>query len=221
MARKKKNKSRREEKPCVLRFCNNRPGVTTRVLWVDFDGGEKEYARLDELAFYNQDTYVGHRWRMRDAASGALLAEYAGDAATITLPADGDAQVEPGLHRPPQGEVTDPRWGTYRRRGEALGMPICAFDCVCQEAVDTAAHIMLSVLADADGSIVQAMVDAGAEVAIIGKDQVQPCWPAGWRSARCAQPRPACRCRQLRAPRPPLPGHHRPPHVPPPARRGL
>jgi hypothetical protein len=68
--------------------------------------------------------------------------------------------------------VTDPRWGTYRQRGEALGMPICAFDCVCQEAVQTAAHIVLSMLADADGSIVQAMVDGGAELAIIGKGQV-------------------------------------------------
>ncbi len=36
------------EVPCILRFCNNRAGVTARVLWVD-DEKEKEYARLDEL----------------------------------------------------------------------------------------------------------------------------------------------------------------------------
>ncbi len=73
-----------------------------------------------------------------------------------------------------QVEVSDPRWGTYRQRGEALGIPILAFDCVCQEAVETATHIVLSMLADADGSIVESMVEAGAEVAIIGCKQVRP-----------------------------------------------
>lgn len=97
-----KKRSRNSEAPCILRFCNNREGVTARVLWVDFSGKEKEYARLDELVsgglhkqllrtaqaeflqqggcdpvqcYYNQDTYVNHPWRLRDAASGDLLAE--------------------------------------------------------------------------------------------------------------------------------------------------
>ncbi|EFN55802.1 hypothetical protein CHLNCDRAFT_145288 [Chlorella variabilis] len=167
-----KKRSRNSEAPCILRFCNNREGVTARVLWVDFSGKEKEYARLDELCYYNQDTYVNHPWRLRDAASGDLLAEYVGPTATITLQHDGSTHIEPGLHRPPLVEVSDPRWGTYRQRGEALGIPILAFDCVCQEAVETAAHIVLSMLADADGSIVESMVEAGAEVAIIGCNQV-------------------------------------------------
>ena len=38
-----------EEEPCTLRFCNQRQGVTARVLWVDYEGEEREYARLDEL----------------------------------------------------------------------------------------------------------------------------------------------------------------------------
>jgi hypothetical protein len=72
-----------------------------------------------------------------------------------------------------QADVSDPRWGTYRQRGEALGIPVMAFDCVSQEAVATAAHLIESMLGDTDGSTVQAMVEAGAEVAIIGKEQVQ------------------------------------------------
>jgi hypothetical protein len=91
-----------------------------------------------------------------------------------------------------QAEITDPRWGTYRQRGQALGIPILAFDCVCQEAVAVAAHIIESMLADADSSVVQAMVDGGAEVAIIGRNQVcnlgstargpmvLPAWCATW-----------------------------------------
>ena len=69
--------------------------------------------------------------------------------------------THPCAFSPVQVEVSDPRWGTYRQRGEALGIPILAFDCVCQEAVETAAHIVLSMLADADGSIVESMVEAG------------------------------------------------------------
>jgi hypothetical protein len=111
------------------------------VLWVDFDGKEKEYARLDVdvsalalashgiqrlqacsrsvcivlQAFYNQDTFVGHAWRLRDASSGQLLAEYVGPTATITLTADGDTKVQPGLHRPPQ----------VGRLWDMLGQPAC------------------------------------------------------------------------------------------------
>lgn len=89
----------------------------------------------------------------------------AGVAAALRLTAPPVARV--------QVEVTDPRWGTYRQRGQALGIPILAFDCVCQEAVATAAHIIQSMLADADGSVVRAMVESGAEVAVIGRNQAR------------------------------------------------
>lgn len=45
-------------------------------------------------------------------------------------------QPAPASLAPPQVEVTDPRWGTFRQRGAALGgqphggIPILAFDVV-------------------------------------------------------------------------------------------
>ncbi|KAL4451787.1 hypothetical protein ABPG75_007449 [Micractinium tetrahymenae] len=234
--------------PCTLRFASLRPGLTASVRWVDYEGVEKEYARLEEWCFFNQDTFVNHPWRLRDVATGQLLVEYCGPTATITLLPDGTTRVLEGLHRPPpvgvqdcrgrapswlscnhgpetscqpqmyrprlplcsrpclvgfpphflaccvnqlhpqlqrvpppdlraKVQVTDPRWGTFRQRGAALsgdahgGIPILAFDVVCQEAVDKAEDLIEHMLGGAPPEVVAAMVEAGAEVAIIGKDQ--------------------------------------------------
>ncbi|PSC70665.1 hypothetical protein C2E20_5933 [Micractinium conductrix] len=162
-----------EAEPCTLRFCNQRQGVSASVLWVDYEGDEKEYARLDELCFFNQDTFFGHPWRVRDAATGLLLAEYCGPTATISLLPDGTTRVQAGLHRPPPVEFVDPKWGPFRQRGLALGtIPISAFDCVSQEAVQAAEALLESMLAVAPQEVLAGLATEGADFAIIGKKQV-------------------------------------------------
>lgn len=37
-----------DSEPCTLRFASLRPGLTASVRWVDYEGEEKEYARLEE-----------------------------------------------------------------------------------------------------------------------------------------------------------------------------
>jgi hypothetical protein len=101
----------------------------------------------------------------------AAARRYVGPTATITLLPDGSTRTEPGLHRPPAAEVSDPRWGSYRQRGAALGIPICAFDCVDQRAVEQAEHIVHSMLQDAEQGTVATMLQGGAEVAVIGRHQ--------------------------------------------------
>lgn len=101
----------------------------------------------------------------------AAPCRYVGPTATITLLPDGGTHAEPGLHRPPAAEVSDPRWGTYRQRGTALGIPIFAFDCVDQQAVQQAEHIVHSMLQGAEQATVATMVQGGAEVAVIGRHQ--------------------------------------------------
>lgn len=59
-----------------------------------------------------------------------MVAEYVGPTATIILQPDGSQAVLPGLQRVQQAPVHHPAFGTYRQRGEALGIPIVAFDCV-------------------------------------------------------------------------------------------
>ena len=92
---------------------------------------------------YNQRTYTTHPWRLRDAATGALLAHYVGGTATLTLLPGSAVRCEPGLHRPPPAVIEDPRWGAWRLRGAAAGaIPVLAFDCVSQEAVSAAEHVV-------------------------------------------------------------------------------
>ncbi len=93
--------------------------------------------------WFNQPTYTTHPWRLRDAETGALLAEYVGGTATVTLLSEGGVRCEPGLCRPPPADIVDERWGAWRLRGAAAGcIPIWAFDCVCQKAVCAAEHVV-------------------------------------------------------------------------------
>lgn len=62
--------------------------------------------------------------------------------ATVTLRAEGSVAVQAGLHAPPPLAQQDPRWGAYRQRGAACGMPILAYDCVCQAAVCVAEGVI-------------------------------------------------------------------------------
>lgn len=97
---------------------------------------------------------------------------YAGPSATVTLLASGGLRVQPGLVRPPPADISDPRWGAYRLRGAACGIPILAYDCVCQEAVEAAEGVIGCMLEGAPAEVAAALEEAAAEVAIIGRDQV-------------------------------------------------
>lgn len=221
---------------------------------------------------YNQRTYTTHPWRLRDAATGELLAEYVGETATLTLLPGGGVRCKPGLHRPPPAEIEDPRWGGWRLRGAAAGaISVLAFDCVCDEAVSAAEHVvevgrgrgvqrgqkgegtcrtglrmhgcgpdntahaaatpparclllgprgchltnataaatlsrllpplLQSMLRDADPAVVAALVDAGADLAIIGRGQVRGAHSGSWRTAASSIDRVLALAWQCRAPR--------------------
>lgn len=198
----------------------------------------------------------------------------------------------PPPHPPPvapQVEFVDPKWGPFRQRGLALGtIPISAFDCVSQEAVQAAEALLESMLAVAPQVCVctgmcgelstpapasPGCVDRGAGR---GASHMRPCaCPGGTCAGEPTETSPtlptfaaggACRARHGRSrfcnhwekaggaggargagvhsrrclwwlpqrvfhatppavqpvqryPPLPLPGHHRPAHVPPPARR--
>ncbi|KAI7837512.1 hypothetical protein COHA_008648 [Chlorella ohadii] len=161
-----------ELEACTVRFASARSNVVARVCWVTGNDTEVEYARLWPGCWFNQPTYTTHPWRLRDAETGALLAEYVGGTATVTLLSEGGVRCEPGLRRPPPADIVDERWGAWRLRGAAAGcIPIWAFDCVCLEAVCAAEHVVESMLRDADPAVLSALVDSGAELAIIGREQ--------------------------------------------------
>lgn len=92
------------------------------------------YGVVQPHCSFGQNTYEGHPWRLRDDHSGEALADYVGPEATLVLHDGPDARVQvlPGLVHVPQEQVVHPRWGLYKQRGEAMRIPIMAFDCVSQ-----------------------------------------------------------------------------------------
>ena len=61
-----------ENTPSQIRFINvrNRP---VRIVWVAFDGRERDYAALAEGQEAVQPTFVAHRWLIRDSGDGTPL----------------------------------------------------------------------------------------------------------------------------------------------------
>eukprot|EP00955_Chlamydomonas_euryale_P100594 365296-Chlamydomonas_euryale.AAC.2 len=72
----------------------------------------------------------------------------------------------------PDAADKHPQWGCYKVRGTALGLGVKAFDCVGDDAVHGACHIISCMLQEAPRLMVQRMVEAGVQVAIIGREQV-------------------------------------------------
>ena len=62
-----------------ITFCNA-TALSVDVFWINFEGEETRYASLGPYGLYTQSTYEGHRWLVRDAASGEKLAETAAQA---------------------------------------------------------------------------------------------------------------------------------------------
>ncbi|KAF5842346.1 hypothetical protein DUNSADRAFT_7660 [Dunaliella salina] len=66
-----------------------------------------------------------------------------------------------------------PEWGMWRQRAKATpGIPVMAFDCVCEQAVNIACHIVERMLEDVQPEVLARLVGCGTRVGIIGRDQV-------------------------------------------------
>ena len=61
-----------ENTPSQIRFINVR-SRPVRLLWITFEGAEKEYALVAEGQEIIQPTFVAHRWLVRDAGDGTPL----------------------------------------------------------------------------------------------------------------------------------------------------
>jgi hypothetical protein len=58
--------------PSAVRFINvrHRP---VRIMWIGFDGAERQYAEISPGEEIIQPTFVAHRWLARDSADGTPL----------------------------------------------------------------------------------------------------------------------------------------------------
>jgi hypothetical protein len=73
----------------TLTFENRTSNRSLELLWVDQHCTEVRYATLGPGASQVQPTFVGHPWRLRDTATGALYKEYVAVfpiAAEVTVP---------------------------------------------------------------------------------------------------------------------------------------
>jgi hypothetical protein len=61
-----------ENTPSQIRFINVR-SRPVRLIWVSFEGGERDYAQLNEGQELVQPTFIAHRWLIRDAGDGTPL----------------------------------------------------------------------------------------------------------------------------------------------------
>lgn len=53
----------------------NQTNHAISIYWVNFEGNEELYTRLDPEGTYTPNTFVGHVWHIRDSASGRLIKE--------------------------------------------------------------------------------------------------------------------------------------------------
>lgn len=73
----------------TLTFKNNLADRSVALFWVDFQCNEIRYRDIAPGASYQQPTYVGHPWRMRDAQTNALYKEFTAATptpVTVTIP---------------------------------------------------------------------------------------------------------------------------------------
>jgi hypothetical protein len=75
--------------PVTLTFKNQTSNRSLDLFWVDQHCTEVKYATLGPGISVMQPTFVGHPWRLRDTATGALYKEYVAVlpvAADVTVP---------------------------------------------------------------------------------------------------------------------------------------
>lgn len=177
-----KSKPEKSEKEHVLVRFENKRSSPIGVHWVGYKGEEKLYKTLHGGGrSYVQSTYASHVWRVK-ADDGSVLKEYSGPSATLSFTDDG-VSILPGLVKPvfePCTHPTEPSYGYYHQRETVCGMPLMAFDCVTDEAVTATKITIEHMMKDVRPSIINRMVDLGAQVAIIGKNQVTTDIPDHW-----------------------------------------
>lgn len=161
--------------PCVLNFVNA-SDESVRCLWVTPDNEEAYYATVQPGAYHAQETYTSHAWRLVGESSGAMLGEYVGPDAVVTVYGGGRPHcVCPGRDKAQLYNAVPaccPSWGAYRHRGTMCGIQIWAYDCVGENAIEQAALLLHYHLMDVPRDILERVAAAGAELALIGCEQV-------------------------------------------------
>ncbi|EFJ48643.1 hypothetical protein VOLCADRAFT_117556, partial [Volvox carteri f. nagariensis] len=135
---------------CVLRVVN-KSNCRVKVVWVGFDAKEACYMELEPGHARPQQTYTTHLWRIRFADTDTLVGEYAGPSALLEVPSAGPLRISPWSATAPPPR---PEWGSYCKRGEALGIEIWSYECVDPRAVRIAEHIVRRMLEASPSDVV-------------------------------------------------------------------
>lgn len=160
-------------RPCRLRFVNNF-SYPVDVHWIDHEGTEKKYTTVLAGGQWPQGTYTTHAWRIRESGSGRLLGTYVGQEATIEMTPAAACLVHKGFssgYRMSKKQYPK-EWGSFQQRSIAEGIPIRAFDCVCDGAILKAEHVVSKMVEQMHPKVLERLQQNGADVAVIGRHQV-------------------------------------------------
>ncbi|KAG2483963.1 hypothetical protein HYH03_017208 [Edaphochlamys debaryana] len=161
--------------------------------WGDEGHHDAPYGDIAPRANLFVGTYNFHTWRVRSATRG-LVASVTGPSAVVTITPAGFRVERNTTQHAPGGAAGGAAGGgegaggadgagagaggEYRQRGEVLGMPIWAFDCVPDAAVSRLGSVAGSMLAASPPALVQRLAGAGAAFAVFGAEQVVSDVPA-------------------------------------------
>lgn len=73
------------DQPAAVRI-ENRCARPLALSWIDFDGHEQLYASIRPGRFWDQPTFVGHEWVLRDADDRRVVARFAGADGQVVSP---------------------------------------------------------------------------------------------------------------------------------------
>uniref|UniRef100_A0A383VWG0 von Hippel-Lindau disease tumour suppressor beta domain-containing protein n=1 Tax=Tetradesmus obliquus TaxID=3088 RepID=A0A383VWG0_TETOB len=170
----------KRSKPAKLRVYND-CDFQISVYWVNYEGTLQQFGTVRPGRVHVLSTFNTHPWRFKPSDGSAKpVWSYMGSSAVLRLQPGGKLQVKrlaAAAEHQQQAEEDDsswakPEWGQYRQRGSVAGMPIMAYDCVCDEAVSALACSITHMTACTRPDIMQRLVAAGCRLAIIGKCQV-------------------------------------------------
>lgn len=162
-----------------IQLCiHNKTDCTIDVNWVDYSGELQKYSTVHPDGSYCLSSFSTHPWALTYGDGHHVT--YVGSSALLVLLPKGKLQVKPYQHAADDDDSSwqDPAWGQYEQRGSVLGMPIMAWQCVCAEAVQQAEHVVQHMLAGCPAGVLERMVAAGCNIAIIGRHQVTTDIPA-------------------------------------------
>uniref|UniRef100_A0A7S0WVU0 von Hippel-Lindau disease tumour suppressor beta domain-containing protein n=1 Tax=Chlamydomonas leiostraca TaxID=1034604 RepID=A0A7S0WVU0_9CHLO len=160
---------------CIIQFVNSTKSKIG-YYWVNFDGKEQEYGQLEPGHRVAQHTFTTHPWRVRLLPSKAVVGEHVGPSVVF------EALGEQTCKLSPLQVMTQPKaeWGEWRQRADAAGIAILAYDCVGDDAVRIACHVVGRMLEHSPPAVVARLVAHKARVGIIGCRQVTTDVPDHW-----------------------------------------